>query len=152
MSLIMWHRLIAISTVQAVVDAACPPPGPGEVRLQVAACGLNFADLLMIKGQYQEKPPLPITLGMEFAGTVTELGAGVDGLGIGMRVAGVAGFVMYLMMWTVALPPENNPVLDDHILGAISVLVLALTLAGDTWGAGKAWARTGLVEKHPVLR
>ncbi|MEZ5092489.1 hypothetical protein [Nocardioides sp.] len=72
--------------------------------------------------------------------------------GIGMRVAGIAGFVMYLMMWTVALPPENNPVLDEHILGAISVLVLALTLAGDTWGAGKAWARTGLVEKYPVLR
>jgi thiosulfate dehydrogenase [quinone] large subunit len=72
--------------------------------------------------------------------------------GIGMRVAGVAGAVMYLMMWTVALPPENNPVLDDHILGAISVAVLALTLSGDTWGAGKAWARTGLVTKHPVLR
>lgn len=72
--------------------------------------------------------------------------------GIGMRFAGVAGAVMYLMMWTVALPPENNPVLDDHILGAISVVVLALTLAGDTWGAGKAWARTGLVRKHPVLR
>ncbi len=72
--------------------------------------------------------------------------------GIGMRVAGVAGFVLYVMMWTVALLPENNPVLDDHILGAVSVAVLALTLAGDTWGAGKAWARTGLVRKHPVLR
>jgi thiosulfate dehydrogenase (quinone) large subunit len=72
--------------------------------------------------------------------------------GIGMRIAGVAGVVMYLMMWTVVLPPENNPVLDDHILGAVSVLVLALTLAGDTWGAGKAWARTGLVKKYPVLR
>lgn len=72
--------------------------------------------------------------------------------GIGMRVAGVAGFILYVMMWTVALLPENNPVLDDHILGAVSVAVLALTLAGDTWGAGKAWARTGLVRKHPVLR
>ncbi len=72
--------------------------------------------------------------------------------GIGMRVAGISGAVMYLMMWTVALPPANNPVLDDHILGAITVVVLALTLAGDTWGAGKAWARTGLVKKYPVLR
>ncbi|MCA8883394.1 MAG: NADPH:quinone oxidoreductase family protein [Rhodobacteraceae bacterium] len=81
-----------LGTAPTFVDAACPPPGPGEVRLQVAACGLNFADLLMIKGQYQEKPPLPITLGMEFAGTVTELGAGVDGLRTGMRVAIYAGF------------------------------------------------------------
>ncbi len=72
--------------------------------------------------------------------------------GIGMRFAGVAGAVMYVMMWTVALPPENHPVLDDHLLGAISVLVLALTLAGDTWGAGRAWAKTGLVSKFPVLR
>ncbi len=72
--------------------------------------------------------------------------------GIGMRIAGITGAIMYLMMWTVALPPENHPVLDDHILGAVSVVVLALTLAGDTWGAGKVWARTGLVTKHPVLR
>jgi thiosulfate dehydrogenase [quinone] large subunit len=72
--------------------------------------------------------------------------------GIGMRVAAVSGALMYVLMWTVALPPENNPVLDDHILGAITVVVLALTLAGDTWGAGKAWARTGLVKKYPVLR
>jgi thiosulfate dehydrogenase (quinone) large subunit len=72
--------------------------------------------------------------------------------GIGMRIAGASGALMYLMMWTVALPPENNPVLDDHILGMISVIVLALTLSGDTWGAGKAWAKTNLVEKSPILR
>lgn len=72
--------------------------------------------------------------------------------GFGIRVAAIAGAVLYLMMWTVALPPENNPVLDDHILGMISVIVLGLTLSGDTWGIGKAWARTGLVRKNPILR
>ena len=41
-------------------------------------------------------------------------------LGIGMRVAAAAGAVLYVMMWTVALPPENNPVIDEHILGAIT--------------------------------
>ena len=56
------------------------------------------------------------------------------------------------MMWTVVLPPENNPVLDDHILGAISLVVLALLNAGDTWGLGKRLARTDLVKAHPVLR
>ena len=73
-------------------------------------------------------------------------------LGIGMRVAAVAGFVLYLMMWTVALPPENHPFLDEHILGAISMIVLAAFGAGNTWGFGTAWSRTELVTKNPVLR
>ena len=59
---------------------------------------------------------------------------------------------MYLMMWSVALLPANNPVIDDHILGAISMVVLGLTLAGDTWGLGKVWARQHLVAEHPILR
>ena len=67
------------------------------------------------------------------------LGIGVAlTLGIGMRIAAAAGFVLYVLMWTVVLPPENNPVLDDHILGAISMVVLAAFYAGDTWGLGKA--------------
>ena len=73
-------------------------------------------------------------------------------LGIGMRVAAAAGFVLYVMMWTVALPPENHPVLDEHILGAISMVVLAAFYAGDTWGLGKRWAATKLVKEAPVLR
>ncbi len=70
-------------------------------------------------------------------------------LGIGMRVAAAAGFVLYVMMWTVALPPENHPVLDEHILGAISMVVLAAFYAGDTWGLGKRWAATKLVKEAP---
>ncbi|MGZ5366714.1 hypothetical protein [Aeromicrobium sp.] len=73
-------------------------------------------------------------------------------LGIGMRLAGIGGAVLYVMMWTVALPPENNPVIDDHILGAISVAVLALTYAGHTWGFGRQWDNTSLAKKFPVLR
>ena len=73
-------------------------------------------------------------------------------LGIGMRLAAIGGAIMYVMMWTVALPPENNPVLDDHILGAISVVVLALTMAGNTWGIGQLWANTPLVKKYPLLK
>ena len=73
-------------------------------------------------------------------------------LGIATRLACAAGAVLDLMMWTVVLPPENNPVLDDHILGAISLVVLALLNAGDTWGLGKRWAATKLVKQTPVLR
>ncbi|MDX6301669.1 MAG: thiosulfate dehydrogenase (quinone) large subunit [Nocardioidaceae bacterium] len=72
--------------------------------------------------------------------------------GIAMRLGTIAGFVLYLMMWTVALWPANNPVIDDHILGALSMVVLGLTLAGETWGAGRIWARTPLVHRFPILR
>jgi thiosulfate dehydrogenase [quinone] large subunit len=72
--------------------------------------------------------------------------------GIAIRVGAVAGIVMYLMMWSVALLPTTNPVIDDHILGAATMAVLALTLAGDTWGFGKAWSRRQLVADNPVLR
>src|SRR5829696_2955554 len=72
-------------------------------------------------------------------------------LGIGVRIAGYTGALLYLMMWTVVLPPENNPVLDDHIIGAAAMLVLVFTYAGDTWGFGKQWART-VADRAPVLR
>jgi thiosulfate dehydrogenase [quinone] large subunit len=72
--------------------------------------------------------------------------------GVGMRVAAIAGGVMYLLMWTVVLPPENNPVLDEHLLGGLTVVALALLNTGDTWGLGHWWSRTSVVEKNPILR
>jgi thiosulfate dehydrogenase (quinone) large subunit len=73
-------------------------------------------------------------------------------LGFGMRIAAITGTALYLMMWTASLPLANNPVLDDHLLGAVTVIALALTLAGDTWGLGKTWAKTDIVRRYPVLR
>jgi thiosulfate dehydrogenase [quinone] large subunit len=73
-------------------------------------------------------------------------------LGIGMRIAAVAGAVLYVLMWSVVLPPENNPVIDEHILGALTLVALALTNAGDTWGLGKVWTRTALVDRFRWLR
>lgn len=57
-----------------LVTCEIPSPAPGQLRLKIEACGLNFADLLMIKGQYQDTPPLPFTLGMEVSGVVEALG------------------------------------------------------------------------------
>lgn len=74
-----------------VVERDKPDPGPGELRLKIAACGLNFADLLMIKGTYQDTPALPFTLGLEVSGVVDALGAGVETPAIGTRVAIFAG-------------------------------------------------------------
>lgn len=67
-------------------------PEPGEVRLRVEACGLNFADLLMMQGDYQETPEPPFTLGLEAAGTIEALGDGVTELSIGQRVAVFGNF------------------------------------------------------------
>ena len=51
-------------------------PGPGQVRIRVRAAGLNFADSLIIKGQYQDRPPLPFVPGMEIAGRIEALRPG----------------------------------------------------------------------------
>jgi thiosulfate dehydrogenase [quinone] large subunit len=72
--------------------------------------------------------------------------------GIGMRIAAGAGVVLYMLMYAASVPLENNPIIDDHLAGAIVLVVLALTLAGDTWGFGRPWARTSLVRRYPVLR
>ena len=45
-------------------------PGPGEVRVRLKACAVNFPDLLMIQGKYQFKPPLPFAPGSEAAGDI----------------------------------------------------------------------------------
>ena len=69
------------------VETVDPPAlGPGEVRIAVAAVGVNFPDLLLIEGKYQVRPPFPFSPGLECAGTVTELGPGADGPAPGTRV------------------------------------------------------------------
>ena len=68
-------------------DVDAPAPGPGQVAIDVAAAGLNFADILLCRGTYQERPPLPFTPGIELSGVVCAVGADVDGLVVGQRVA-----------------------------------------------------------------
>ncbi len=81
------------------------------------------------------------------------LGIGVTLLlGVGMRIGTASGALMYALMYVAALPLENNPVVDDHLVGVIVMVVLAVTLAGDTWGFGRAWKKTDLVHKTPILR
>ena len=75
----------------AIAELAVPLPGAGEVLLEIDACGLNFADLLMAKGTYQDTPEPPFTLGMEVCGTIVAHGAGVDRPAIGTRVAVFGG-------------------------------------------------------------
>jgi thiosulfate dehydrogenase [quinone] large subunit len=81
------------------------------------------------------------------------LGIGVTLLlGVAMRFGTAAGALMYAFMYSASLPLENNPVVDDHLVGVIVMAVLALGAAGTTWGLGHWWNRTDVVEDHPVLR
>ena len=81
------------------------------------------------------------------------LGIGVTLLlGVGMRIGTAAGALMYAFMYAAVLPLENNPVIDDHLVGVIVMAVLALGAAGTTWGLGHWWSRTDAVQKYPVLR
>lgn len=74
------------------VDLPDPVPGPGEVVVDVAFAALNFFDSLIIEGRYQTKPSLPFSPGGEMAGRVLSVGAGVEGLAPGDRVAGYLGY------------------------------------------------------------
>ncbi|MCB1739446.1 MAG: NADPH:quinone oxidoreductase family protein [Gammaproteobacteria bacterium] len=72
-----------------IEDIPVPEPAADQVRIEVAACGINFADTLMIQGQYQEKPPLPFSPGLEVSGVVSAVGNAVAGLAPGDRVVAV---------------------------------------------------------------
>jgi NADPH2:quinone reductase len=90
MKAIVCHELTGPSALR-LEEVPEPHPTPGQVRVKVRACGVNFADSLIIRGQYQMQPPLPFSPGFEVAGEVLELGADVNGIAVGDRVIGMAG-------------------------------------------------------------
>jgi NADPH:quinone reductase len=67
-------------------SVASRPLGTGEVRVAIRAAGLNFPDVLMVSGEYQLKPELPFTPGMEASGDIVEIGSDVSGVAAGDRV------------------------------------------------------------------
>ena len=95
-----------------VEEVASPAVNGGEVKIQVRACGVNFPDVLMIQGLYQMKPPFPFSPGLEVAGDVIEVGAGVDNLSIGDRVMATmmyGGFAEEVVVPAVmTLPMPSN--------------------------------------------
>ncbi len=114
-----------------VVDVDLPDPGPGQVRIKVAAAGVNFPDLLIIQNKYQMQPPLPFTPGAEVAGEIVAVGEGVEGLRPGMPVAAlcmIGGFAEECLAPAAAcmpLPP-----------GVPATLAAAFVLAyGTSWHA-----------------
>src|SRR6185312_13901841 len=78
-----------------------PEIGPGEIRIDVAAAGVNFADVMARLGLYPDAPKTPCVVGYEVAGTVTEVGVGVDSFAVGQRVVASTKFGGYASEVTV---------------------------------------------------
>jgi NADPH2:quinone reductase len=70
-------------------------PGPGDVRIDVKAIGVNLADILMVQGKYQIKPPFPFAPGSEVAGVVRSVGAEVSEFRVGQRVLALLPYGAY---------------------------------------------------------
>ncbi len=102
-----WADLDAL----AVEEVPAPEPGEGEVLIDVHAAGVNFADLLIVKGEYQHKPPFPFSPGAEAAGVVTAVGAGVDTVEVGQRVLAMLDHGGYAEQ-VVARSHEVTPIPD----------------------------------------
>ena len=97
-------------------DVPLPEPGAGEARVRVEAASLNFPDLLMLRGEYQFKPPLPFIVGMDLAGTVDSVGPGVA-MQPGQRVAGGAktgAFAEYAICPASSLRPIPEAMSTPH--------------------------------------
>ncbi len=116
--------------VLQVQERPDPALGAGQVRIDVAAAGINFADVMARMGLYPDAPKTPCVVGYEVAGTVLELGAGVEGLAVGQRVFAGTQFGGYA---------------SQVVTAAGDVVALADTLSFEQGAAipvnyGTAWA------------
>ena len=85
-----WHvvRHGEPAEVLQLADVAEPTPGPGQVLVRVRAVAVNFPDVLLARGEYQVRPELPFSPGIELCGEVVALGAGVARVAVGDRIVG----------------------------------------------------------------
>lgn len=111
--------------VMRLLEVQTPGPGPGQIVVRVLASPANFPDVLMCRGTYQVRPPLPFTPGVELCGQVVALGDGVSGFELGDRVLGAAvlpwgGFGEYALVDAAAtfVAPAS---LDDAEASALYV-------------------------------
>ena len=119
------HELGEPRTALQLEEVPDPTAGPGQVLVKVLAAPANFPDVLLCRGEYQIKPPLPFTPGVELCGDVLEVGDGVTRFAVGDRVIGNpnlprGGFAQMAVMDeanTFAAPSA----LDDAEASALSI-------------------------------
>lgn len=125
------------------VELPDPVAGPGQMLVQVGACGLNYPDLLLIQDLYQQKMQRPFTPGGEVAGTVLALGEGVAGFSVGDRIAGttptggLAERALVTAQGAVRMPdemsdPEGAALIICHGTALYALDVVAKLQPGET--------------------
>ena len=97
-------------------------PGPGQVVVDVEAAGVNFVDALICQGRYQIKTPPPFTPGTEVAGTVSDVGADVDGRAVGDRVVALprdGGYASQIALPVGAVVPVPTNITAGQAAGLV---------------------------------
>ena len=106
-------------------EVSDPQPDAGQLLVRVLGAAANFPDVLMCRGLYQVKPPLPFTPGVELCGEIAALGPGTTGFAVGDRVIGTSvlpagGFAELALMDTATTFPDP-PALDDAQAAAVFI-------------------------------
>src|SRR5919107_2802018 len=104
------HELGDPSTVMSLDEVDQPTPGDGQVLVKVRAAALNFPDVLMAMGMYQEKPPLPFIPGVELCGEVVGTGQRV----LGSPSGGPGAFAEYALVDAAAAWPVPADMSDEQ--------------------------------------
>lgn len=111
--------------VLALVDRPLPEPGRGQLLVRVRAAALNFPDVLLCRGQYQARPPLPFVPGIELCGTVVAEGPETWGFTAGDRVIGTpalpAGALAEYALVDAAEAFPAPEALDDDAAAAMHI-------------------------------
>ncbi len=93
--------------------------------------------------------------GNSFIDILFMVGLGLIGsaliIGIGIRVATVSGVLLMLMMWSSMLLPQNNPLIDEHIIYSIVLLGILSENKNQKWGLRKLWVKQPFVKRFPIL-
>lgn len=139
----VWIKKRGESSQLELRTAAEMQPRTGQVKVRVAAAGVNFADVMMRRGLYPDAPPLPAVPGYEIAGEVAAVGDGVDPQLVGRQVVAMCNFGGYSeevclprsLVWL--LPPEIDAVTAaalpvNYLTAWQMVKVMAPIQAGDT--------------------
>ena len=129
------HQLGDPVDVLRIDDVPEPAAGRGEIVVDVEAAALNFPDILLCRGEYQEKPPLPFTPGVEVAGVVRSIGDGVTRVKVGDRVLGSPLF-------------GHGGLAEQTVAREIAVSILAPTMGFDAAAALRITYHTGHVALH----
>jgi len=122
------------TSVMEYVERPAPVAGPGEVLVEVAVAGVNFMDIGVRQGMAWNEMPNPKILGVEGAGRVRALGAGVSGFELGQRVAWVYAPGSYAQQ--IAIPASSLVAVPDHIDDKTAAAVMMQGLTASHFATG----------------